>query len=258
MNSWNHKINQWRPRFGPWPRPVRMPHRCLDRFNSWASAQCAVQATVWHAHSARSPRVERRWLRRLGAPALAATHERRMEGAPGKVKVMETHHGGRATTRGNNGGVHWRLTTVGRLWRPATSSVRPCSMRPMRGRWVVAWFEEGRHAGPGSLDEAADGSFDFNSDDGGGTPVGRSGHEVEEGEVVLMACAERGRGGEKRERQWRVAPFLNWRIEVGDGLADGATRWQHGGEGPMTGTWWPQGLRTASNGGMGAAGAWSA
>jgi hypothetical protein len=56
-----------------------------------------------------------------------------MEGAPGKVKVMETHHGGRATTRGNNGGVHWRLTAAGRLRRPATSSVRPCSMRPMRG-----------------------------------------------------------------------------------------------------------------------------
>jgi hypothetical protein len=39
---------------------------------------------------------------------------------------------------------------------------------------VATLFEEGRRAGPGSLDEVADGGFSFNSGGGGDTLVGRS------------------------------------------------------------------------------------
>jgi hypothetical protein len=81
-----------------------------------------------------------------------------------------------------------------------------------------------RHAGPSSPDEATDGGFGLNSGGSGSAPVGRSGQEVEGGEVVLAECVERRRGGGgKRERQRWAVPFLIRCVEVGDGLADGAT-----------------------------------
>jgi hypothetical protein len=63
-------------------------------------------------------------------------HARRTEGVPGKVTAAETHCGGWATMRGNNGGVHWHLTVTGRLRQPVTSSVRPYSTRPVSGDFI--------------------------------------------------------------------------------------------------------------------------
>jgi hypothetical protein len=109
-------------------------------------------------------------------------HKRQMEGAPGKVMTAEMHRGDQAMTRGNNDGVWRRLMAVGRLRRPVT-------------------FEEGRCAGLGSPDEATDGGFGFNSDDGGGAPIGRSGQEVEWARWCSWhQWKGEGGGGENRER----------------------------------------------------------